>query len=225
MASSPTSAPREHWPQLDPLEVDLLKETFDRALALLGLLAASPLFGATTLAIWVGGMLWAEDRGPTFHRETRISAGQPFSLLKFRTMRVSAIQIAQKQGLTVKYLERANRGHTRVGFHIRRWYLDELPQLIAILQGKMSFVGPRPPAPFEYHREIAEGNLRKSLTRAGLAGLQQAHKGQTRTFEQEIMLDYEYIARAGTLRPWRRLLYDVGLLFRTMRVLLEGKGL
>jgi lipopolysaccharide/colanic/teichoic acid biosynthesis glycosyltransferase len=205
--------------------VDLLKTLFDKSLSVIALLLTSPLFALVTLAILADGLLWPQDHGPVFYRETRISAGRPFSLLKFRTMQVSTIQEAQRQGLTVKYWERENRGHTRVGWPLRRWYLDELPQLVNILRGDMSFVGPRPPAPFEYERELAEGNIRKRLARAGLVGLQQAHKGRTQGFEEETALDYEYVARVGAMNPPRRLVYEIGLIVRSIRVLLEGKGL
>lgn len=208
-----------------PVGVDPLKAAFDRGLAALGLLVTAPLLALAALAIWLDGLLWPEDRGPVLHRETRISAGEPFCLVKFRTMRVGAIEEVQREGLTVKYLERADRGHTRVGRYLRRWYLDELPQVLNILRGEMSFVGPRPPAPFEYEGELAEGNVRKRLARAGLVGLQQAHKGRTEGFDEEIALDYEYVARVRAMTPWRRLAYDVGLLVRSLRVLLEGKGL
>jgi lipopolysaccharide/colanic/teichoic acid biosynthesis glycosyltransferase len=93
------------------------------------------------------------------------------------------------------------------------------------LRGEMSWVGPRPPAPFEYQRELSEGNVRKRLARAGLVGLQQANKGRTHSFDEEIALDYEYVARVRTMSPPRRLIYDVSILLRTLRVLLEGKGL
>jgi lipopolysaccharide/colanic/teichoic acid biosynthesis glycosyltransferase len=208
-----------------PVGVDPLKAAFDRGLAGLILLVTSPVFGAVALGIWVDGLFFAEDKGPIFHRETRVSAGQIFTLFKFRTMQVGAIQEARQQGLTVKYLERQNRGHTQVGLYLRRWYLDELPQVINILRGDMSWVGPRPPAPFEYERELSEGNMRKRLARAGLVGLQQAHKGRTQGFDEEIALDYEYVARVRTMSPLRRLVYDVSILLRSLRVLLEGKGL
>jgi putative colanic acid biosynthesis UDP-glucose lipid carrier transferase len=208
-----------------PVDVDLLKALFDKSLALVALLLAAPLFALAALSIAVDGLLWREDRGPIFYRETRISAGRPFSLLKFRTMQVRAIQEAHSQGLTVKYWERENRGHTRAGWHLRRWYLDELPQIFNILRGDMSFVGPRPPAPFEYERELAEGNVRKRLARAGLVGLQQAHKGRTSGYDEEIALDYEYAARVGGMNPPRRLVYEIGIIARCLRVLLEGKGL
>jgi lipopolysaccharide/colanic/teichoic acid biosynthesis glycosyltransferase len=208
-----------------PVGVDALKAVFDRGLAALVLVVTAPLFVLGALAILIDGWLWSEDGGPIFHRETRVSAGRQFSLFKFRTMQVSAIEDARRQGLTVKYLERANQGHTRVGQHLRRWYLDELPQVINILRGQMSWVGPRPPAPFEYQRELSEGNVRKRLARAGLVGLQQANKGRTHSFDEEIALDYEYVARVRTMSPPRRLIYDVSILLRTLRVLLEGKGL
>ena len=208
-----------------PVGVDPLKAAFDRGLAAFVLLITSPLFALGALAIWIDGLVWPEDRGPIFHRETRVSAGQTFSLFKFRTMQVSAIEEARQQGLTVKYLERENRGHTWVGRYLRRWYLDELPQVLNILRGEMSWVGPRPPAPFEYERELSEGNVRKRLARAGLVGLQQANKGRTQGFEEEIALDYKYVAQVRTMSPTRRLVYDVSILLRTLRVLAEGKGL
>jgi lipopolysaccharide/colanic/teichoic acid biosynthesis glycosyltransferase len=198
---------------------------FDKSLSALALLLASPLLTVIALVILVDGWLQPEDRGPVFYRETRISAGRPFSLLKFRTMQVSAIREAHERGLTVKYLEREDRGHTRIGQHLRRWYVDELPQLINIFRGDMSFVGPRPPAPFEYERELSEGNVRKKLARAGLVGLQQANKGRTQGFEEEIALDYEYVATVREMNPWQRLLYELGIIARSVRVLLEGKGL
>jgi lipopolysaccharide/colanic/teichoic acid biosynthesis glycosyltransferase len=208
-----------------PVEVDGLKALFDKALSTFALLLTAPLLALAALAIGVAGLIWPEDRGPVLYRETRISAGRPFTLLKLRTMQVGALQHAQRRGLTVKYLERENRGHTRVGRHLCRWYLDELPQLFNVLKGDMSFVGPRPPAPFEYERELCAGNVRKRLARAGLVGLQQIHKGRTKSFEEEIALDYAYVARVGRMRPPRRLVYDVGIILRSVRVLLEGKGL
>jgi len=209
----------------EPVQVDPLKALFDKALSALILLLASPILITVALAIVIDGLIWSKDRGPIFYRETRVSAGRRFTLLKFRTMHVDAIREAHSQGLTVKYLERENRGHALVGWHLRHWYLDELPQLINILRGDMSFVGPRPPAPFEYERELSEGNVRKKLARAGLVGLQQANKGRTKGFEQEIALDYEYVAQVGKMRPPRRLIYEIGLILRSMRVLLERKGL
>jgi len=210
---------------LRPVDVDPLKGLFDRIVSVTVLLLALPLFALLGLAIKIDGVIWSQDRGPVFHREPRISAGQPFTLLKFRTVQISAIDATHEKGLTIKHLERTNCGHTRVGRVIRRWYLDELPQLINILCGEMSLVGPRPPAPAEYERELAEGNIRKRLARAGLVGLQQAYKGHTTSFEEEIALDYAYVARVGEMGPLRRLVYEIGIILSCLHVLWEGKGL
>jgi lipopolysaccharide/colanic/teichoic acid biosynthesis glycosyltransferase len=207
------------------IDVDPIKAVFDRGLAALGLVLLSPLLAVGSLAILLSGLIRPSDRGPVFYRELRISKGEVFPLFKFRTMQVSAIEEVLAKGLTVKSLERQDRGHMPVGNFLRRFYLDELPQLINILRGEMSFVGPRPSAPREYERELTKGIVRKGLARAGLVGLQQAHKGHTKSFDEEIGLDYEYVRRAGSMNPLRRLAYDVSIIGRSIRILLEGKGL
>ena len=208
-----------------PIEADSLKVIFDRGLAALLLVLAAPLLALASLMILLDGWIRPPDRGPVLYRERRISKGQPFSILKFRTMQVAAIEEVLAKGLTVKTLERKGRGQTRAGVLLRRFYLDELPQLFNILRGEMSFVGPRPCAPFEYERELSRGIVRKRLAKAGLVGLQQANKGHTRNFEEEIELDYEYVRRAGSMNPLRRMAYDVSIILRSLRVLMEAKGL
>jgi lipopolysaccharide/colanic/teichoic acid biosynthesis glycosyltransferase len=208
-----------------PVDVDPLKNLVDKVVSATILLLAAPLFALVGLAIKIDGVIWPQDGGPVFHHEPRVSAGQPFTVIKFRTAQIHAIDEIYAMGLTIKHLERTNRGHTRVGKVLRRWYLDELPQLINILRGEMSLVGPRPPAPSEYMRELSEGNTRKALARAGLVGLQQAKKGQTTSFEEEIALDYEYVARVGDMHSLQRLAYEFGIILRCLRVLWEGKGL
>jgi lipopolysaccharide/colanic/teichoic acid biosynthesis glycosyltransferase len=209
----------------EPVKVDWLKALFDKVISAVGLVLLSPIFVLAAMVILVDGLIWSEDRGPIFHRETRISAGHSFALYKFRTMQIGAVEQVQRQGLTIKHLERENRGHTRAGWYLRRWYWDELPQLINIWRGEMSLVGPRPPAPTEYERELSEGNVRKQLTRAGLVGLQQVYKGRSQGFEEEIALDYAYVARVRRMSPLRRLIYDIGIILRSIRVLWEREGL
>ena len=91
MTTIPSDAPQ-------PVGVDALKAVFDRGLAALVLVVTAPLFVLGALAILIDGWLWSEDGGPIFHRETRVSAGRQFSLFKFRTMQVSAIEDARRQG-------------------------------------------------------------------------------------------------------------------------------
>lgn len=119
------SSPNKH--------VDLLKRTFDLLASSLGLLLLSPLF--LVLAIWIK----FDSRGPVFYRQVRVGKGnRDFRLFKFRSMRVGS----DKKGLITV------GGHdpriTRSGYYIRKYKLDELPQLINVFTGDMSLVGPRP---------------------------------------------------------------------------------
>ena len=114
---------------------DTLKRCLDVAAASILVVLLSPLFAVVALAVRLSGP------GPILFRQARVGrGGKPFDILKFRTMRVS-----QRPGslLTTAGDPRV----TRVGRVLRRWKLDELPQLINVLQGEMSFVGPRPEVP------------------------------------------------------------------------------
>lgn len=111
------------------------KRAFDLAAALCGLLLLAPLLGS--IALWIR----LDSYGPVFYRQLRIGRyGVPFSIFKFRTMTVEAAAGAQ---LTVGQDARI----TRAGHFLRHYKLDELPQLINVLQGSMSLVGPRPEVP------------------------------------------------------------------------------
>ena len=110
------------------------KRSLDLTLASAALLALAPLLLLVALAIWL------EDRGPVLFRQQRSGRnGQPFTLLKFRSMPVGSANLPSH--------EAARLGVTRVGAVIRRTNIDELPQLLNILAGDMSVVGPRPALP------------------------------------------------------------------------------
>lgn len=112
------------------------KRTFDVIASVAGLVALSPLL------LLIAAAIVAEDRGPALFRQVRVGRGaRPFRMLKFRTMVVDADKLGP--GLTVG----ADPRITRVGRFLRRTKLDELPQLLNVLRGEMSFVGPRPEVP------------------------------------------------------------------------------
>jgi len=111
------------------------KRLFDFTAALAGLIVLSPLFAAT--ALWIK----LDSRGPVFFRQARVGhRGVPFNIIKFRTMRENAEDAAQ---LTVEH----DRRITKVGRFLRRYKLDEFPQLFNVVNGTMSLVGPRPEVP------------------------------------------------------------------------------
>jgi lipopolysaccharide/colanic/teichoic acid biosynthesis glycosyltransferase len=152
------------------IHANLLKVTFDKIVALLGIALSSPLFLLIPLLIKINGWLHPEDQGPVFYKETRISQSHIFNLYKFRVLKTAVIETAREEkGFDhAKPLERRDENKTRVGHWLQRRYLDELPQLFNVLKGDLSLVGPRP-WPVQAHRkEVDQGICRKQILRPGL---------------------------------------------------------
>lgn len=181
--------------------------------------------------ILIGLLVKLESPGPVLYRHQRIGkAGVPFSLVKFRTMAANS-----DDGDYLRYLkaliesERGGNGNgngkpyrkmetdgrvTRVGNFLRKYYLDELPQMWNILKGEMSLVGPRPHVQFEVNYYTAEQRRRLSVS-PGATGLWQvAGKGDS-TFNELIALDLDYVDH------WS-LRLDFSILLRTFRLMLRG---
>jgi exopolysaccharide biosynthesis polyprenyl glycosylphosphotransferase len=192
------------------------KEVLDRSLALLALLMLSPLLAGIALAVRL------TSPGPAIFRQTRIGrGGRPFTMWKFRTMARDAESLRQD-------LDGDNRhatGHlfkmmadprvTRVGRWLRRTSLDELPQLINVLFGQMSLVGPRPlPASDERY----EGEARRRLcVKPGLTGLWQISGRSDLDWEESVRLDLRYVEQ------WS-LALDAMIIWRTIFAVLRGNG-
>jgi lipopolysaccharide/colanic/teichoic acid biosynthesis glycosyltransferase len=134
------------------------KRAFDLVVALLTVLLLAPLLVAIAVAVV------AESRGPVLYRQTRVGrGGRPFRILKFRTMVVGADRIGPNISPT------DDPRITLVGRFLRRWYLDELPQLLNVVAGQMSFVGPRPETP-EFVALYEPDALRLLAVRPGVMG-------------------------------------------------------
>ncbi len=203
------------------------KRAFDVGLSLLLLLLLSPLILAILLLLALGSALRPRDRGPFFLGEPRGSEGRIFRLPKFRIVRMDAYRrISREQThLHIKPMEQDPRNLTTVGRFLKKFYIDELPQLFSILKGDMSFVGPRPWPLDPYYAELEKGIYRKKLIRPGLTGLVQANKG-VEGAPDEWTLDYAYIGfMATTESGLKRLLLDLRIVVRSLRTLTEGKGL
>jgi lipopolysaccharide/colanic/teichoic acid biosynthesis glycosyltransferase len=164
----------------------------------------SPLFVAVLAAVAVNMVVVPRDRGSFFRTETRISRGRPFGLLKFRSARADG---------TLTWPGRA---------FLRRWYLDELPQLLNVLKGDISLVGPRPWPPEMVERQVAEGKDYRNRVRAGLTGAAQVTKGLGTRYED---LDLEYVERSESLGAWALVRYDLEIMLRTFSVIARGEGL
>jgi exopolysaccharide biosynthesis polyprenyl glycosylphosphotransferase len=193
----------------------LLKEAIDRLAALVILLVIWPVL--LVLAVTVRA-----DGGPALFSQTRVGrGGKEFRLLKFRTMVVDAEERLlalheQNQGAGVMFKMKDDPRVTRVGRTLRRYSLDELPQLINVLTGSMSLVGPRPPLPREvegYERAAA----RRLLVKPGITGLWQVSGRSDLSWEQTVRLDLRYVEN------WT-LALDALILVKTVRAVLSGGG-
>jgi exopolysaccharide biosynthesis polyprenyl glycosylphosphotransferase len=208
----------------------LIKRGFDIALSSIILVFALPLIALAALAIWLS------DRGPIFFHQERIGAqGQPFKMLKLRTMRVAAADNVHREYVQ-QWIGKGQEASTvpagdqkkvfklhddpritRVGKILRRFSLDELPQLFNVVRGDMSLIGPRPALPYElelyqdWHRRRLDGM-------PGITGLWQVSGRNHLSFDDMVRLDVQY------LEEWS-LTTDVRILLRTIPVLIRGSGM
>jgi exopolysaccharide biosynthesis polyprenyl glycosylphosphotransferase len=194
----------------------VFKAFVDRTLALLALLIAAPLLAMIAIAIRLN------SRGPTFFRQVRVGqGGREFAVFKFRSMVVDADALLttlaghnETNGLMFKM--RQDPRVTRVGRFLRKWSLDELPQLINVLVGDMSLVGPRPPLPSEVARYSGDVR-RRLLVKPGMTGLWQVSGRSDLSWEDGIRLDLYYVEN------WS-LAADLTILWKTVGAVIKGRG-
>ena len=203
------------------------KRMLDVALSLGLVLLLSPVMVLIAVGILLEGLVRPASRGPIFLSEPRGSEGRIFRIPKFRIIRMDVFRriSAEQKYLHIKPMERVPENLTTVGSFLKKFYLDELPQLFSILRGEMSFVGPRPWPLEPYYDELEQGILRKKLIRPGLTGLVQASKGNPNP-RDEWTLDYAYIGFMASSRSgWVKLGLDLKILFWSLRTVLQAKGL
>ncbi len=193
----------------------VIKRLFDLVLVIPALIIFTPLYFLIALMIKV------ESRGPLLYSQQRIGQdGSYFSFPKFRSMRpgsdVQRLEILGRpdEGMPERY--KADPRITRVGRIIRRFSLDELPQLWCVLVGTMSLVGPRPILP-EEAPQMGDFHFRRQIAKPGLTGIWQVSGRKDTTWEERMAFDIRYV------QEWSIAL-DLILIFRTVRVTLSGKG-
>jgi exopolysaccharide biosynthesis polyprenyl glycosylphosphotransferase len=176
----------------------------------------SPLMAVAAIAIRL------DDRGPVLYRQTRIGeGGDPFTMFKLRTMQVGADdrigsleELNDSDGVLFKIQD--DPRVTRVGRVLRRWSLDELPQLFNVVRGEMSLVGPRPPLPREVAR-YSEAAQRRLLVKPGMTGLWQISGRADLSWEDSLRLDLWYVENWSFSQ-------DVVILLKTTRAVLSREG-
>ena len=193
-----------------------------RVLDVLGSLALIFLFSPLMIAIAIGIKL--ESRGPVFFRQPRSGRGNSsFQLIKFRSMYVDAekrkdeMAELNEAGDGVMFKIREDPRVTRVGRFIRRFSLDELPQLFNVLKGEMSLVGPRPLIFPETAALDEDWHLRRLELRPGLTGPWQVYGRSQSPFQEMVRFDYQYVAGWSLAR-------DIEILLATLPAVMSGRG-
>lgn len=193
-----------------------LKRFFDLIVATITLFFAWPFMLLVAIAIKL------ESPGPIIFRQLRVGKhSEPFHCYKFRSMSLDAEArkaelMALNEADEVVFKIKDDPRVTRVGYFIRKFSLDELPQIFNVMKGEMSLVGPRPPVPVEVEHYQFEQLQRLSVT-PGITGLQQVSGRSDLEFKRWVELDLQYIAEQSLLK-------DVEILLRTIPAVLFGKG-
>jgi exopolysaccharide biosynthesis polyprenyl glycosylphosphotransferase len=202
-------------PQLSGFRL-LLKGLFDRCVAAAALILLAPFLGLLAAAICL------LDRGPALFTQVRVGkGGRAFKIYKFRTMVVDAEQrreqlVASSDTDAVLFKLRKDPRVTGVGAHLRRWSIDEMPQLFNVLLGQMSLVGPRPAVPDEV-AQYADHVHRRLVVKPGLTGLWQVNGRSDLSWDESVRLDLRYVEN------WSFAL-DLQILWKTIYAIAGGWG-
>jgi exopolysaccharide biosynthesis polyprenyl glycosylphosphotransferase len=192
------------------------KTVLDRTLAVLAVVVLSPLIGAAALAVRL------TSTGPAFYRQTRVGIdGTTFTIWKLRSMYVDAdarrdLLMEQNEGNGVLFKMRRDPRVTPVGRFLRRYSIDELPQLFNVVRGEMSLVGPRPPlvAEVEAYPDMVQRRLH---VKPGLTGLWQVSGRSDLSWDESVRLDLRYVDNWSVAM-------DLMILWKTARAVLLGSG-
>lgn len=183
-----------------------MKRVFDFTVSLLMLIVLFPFF------LIIGIIIYIDAGRPVIFKQERVGKdNELFLIYKFRTMKRETLNVPTAQ------LENADEVINKSGRFLRKTSLDELPQLLNILKGEMSFVGPRPLIPQE--EEIRELRARYNVfsVKPGMTGLAQINGRDNITDEEKALFDKEYIEKQSFM-------FDMKIMFKTVIVVLTGKG-
>ncbi|WRP08776.1 sugar transferase [Rossellomorea aquimaris] len=186
----------------------MVRRLFDIVVAIVGLVVAFPLLVIFSIAIKL------DTKGTVFYRQVRVGVkGKYFELLKLRTMEMDA----EKDG--PRWAGTNDPRVTRIGKYLRKTRFDELPQLINVLKGDMSMIGPRPERPIftEIFNQKTPGFIKRLAIKPGLTGWAQVNGGYDITPEEKLAYDLEYIHK-------RSFFLDVKILLLTFKVVMTGEG-
>lgn len=209
----------------EPLKTPFLKLLFDKIFATIILLACLPIILLLYLSNIIEGIIIPENKGPLFFYYNAVSRGEIFKKYKIRIIKEKYIdKDLQAKGDWHAYSkEWTPESRTYLGSFVKKFYLDEIPQFWCVLKGDMSIVGPRPLAVHHYERDLAQGNVTRSLIKGGLLGFGHIWKGTPEMGNPEY--EYEYVRRYINSSSFSLLLLDLKIIWKGILVMVKGKGL
>jgi lipopolysaccharide/colanic/teichoic acid biosynthesis glycosyltransferase len=217
---------REIFALQEPLRDRPLKCFFDMVFSVLVIPLLSPLLVGIAAANFIDGLTHPEHRGPLTASYIASTRGRRFLKYKFRLAKLSLLDQngAKKWKFKASYhAQKKEENLTCVGRFLKKYYLDELPQIFNVLKGDMSFVGPRPLAFEHYNRDIKQGNVSRKVLKAGIFSQTHVRKG---TLDwNNPYLEYGYIENYMKLSALGLLWLDVRIILRGLKMMCESKGL
>lgn len=224
----PTDEIREKYKEVfelkAPLKVPFLKLFLDKLIAVIFLIAVSPIVLLLLMLNFIEGLIIPENKGPLFFYYNAMSHGKVFKKWKVRMIKTSYIdkELQAKGDWHAYKNEWMPESRTHLGAFVKKFYLDEIPQFWMVLKGDMSIVGPRPLAIHHYERDLAQGNVTRSLIRGGLLGYGHVRKG-TCEFGMPVY-EYEYVYRYMHYSSWQLLMTDLYVIGKGVQVMVKGGG-
>lgn len=185
----------------------MLKRLFDILCSSVGILVLWPLLLIISIAILI------DDGRPVFYRQERMGYKKKrFKVIKFRSMKKGTRVAATTE------LKEAEERITKTGEFLRRFSLDELPQIFNVFMGTMSVVGPRPLIPKEKRIRTMRDKYNVYSVKPGITGWAQVNGRDNVNIEQKVMLDKEYVEHWGFF-------FDLKIIFKTVKIVLSGEGI
>jgi lipopolysaccharide/colanic/teichoic acid biosynthesis glycosyltransferase len=203
-------------PMNESLVYRFFKRIFDLVVAITALTIFSPIF------LIIGLLIWFEDRGPVLFTQPRVGRfGVPIKFFKFRSMRINAEELreqllAQSDAVGVAFKMKNDPRVTRIGKFIRKTSLDEFPQLLSVLTGEMSIVGPRP-LPMKEGYRCGAPNAIRYMVKPGLICFREVSGRSKLTFDEWMRLDRKYVEE-------RSLWLDLKIFMKLVPALLKSDG-
>lgn len=198
----------------------MYQKIFKRLLDLVVSILALPLW--LIILVIIGPIIYFQDKGSIFYNAPRLGKdGKIFKMYKFRSMKVNAPDVRNKDGSTFNAIDDPRL--TKIGIFIRKTSLDETPQLLNIIKGDMSIIGPRPDLPD--HVKLYEGNERRKLeVKPGVTGFNQAYFRNIVPWKERIQNDIYYIDHLSFLMDIKIFIRTIFVVLRSDAIFIEEKS-